>query len=219
MARCNSELDSTANLSLSAGGTEQILTSSALAAKDFTVSFLAEGLESGTTYTYTVQCAALDGSLSSESAAASFKTAPGPDDAVDVSFVWAADLAGQGWGRNPDLSITTVDGQTITGGYVIFDVIAATQPDFAIFQGDMIYADNAIPPSKEIPAEVGGGNWTNNPSKDFAAVTLDEFRANWKYNFGDAKMESFLAQTPVYVQWDDHEVTNVSALLTPIMLY
>jgi alkaline phosphatase D len=46
------------------------------------------------------------------------------------------------------------------------------------------------------------------PTKPFAAVTLAEFRANWKYNFGDEKMQSFLAQTPVYVQWDDHEVTN-----------
>jgi alkaline phosphatase D len=70
-------------------------------------------------------------------------------------------------------------------------------PDFALFQGDMIYADNAIPPIKEIPeAFNGGGNWTNNPSKDFVAVTLDEFRHNWKYNFGDEKMQVFLEQTP-----------------------
>jgi alkaline phosphatase D len=47
-----------------------------------------------------------------------------------------------------------------------------------------------------------------NPSKPFAAVTLAEFRANWKYNHGDEKMQNFLAQTPIYVQWDDHEVTN-----------
>lgn len=55
---------------------------------------------------------------------------------------------------------------------------------------------------------MGGGTWINNPSKDFIAVTLDEFRANWKYNFGDDKMQDFLADTPVFVQWDDHEVTN-----------
>ena len=79
------------------------------------------------------------------------------------------------------------------------------EPDFALFQGDMIYADNAIPPVKEIST---GGNWTNNPSKDFVAVTLDEFRANWKYNHGDEKMQSFLAKTPIFCQWDDHEVTN-----------
>ena len=61
---------------------------------------------------------------------------------------------------------------------------------------------------KAIPEAMGGGNWTNNPSKDFVAVTLDEFRANWKYNFGDEKMQDFLADTPVFIQWDDHEVTN-----------
>jgi alkaline phosphatase D len=68
----------------------------------------------------------------------------------------------------------------------------------------MIYADNSIPPIVVTTV----GNWTNNPTKDFAAVTLDEFRANWKYNHGDDKMQSFLSKTPIFVQWDDHEVTN-----------
>ena len=44
-------------------------------------------------------------------------------------------------------------------------------------------------------------------SKNFIAVTLDEFRANWKYNFGDDKMQSFLSKTPIFNQWDDHEVS------------
>jgi len=35
-----------------------------------------------------------------------------------------------------------------------------------------------------------------------------DFRANWKYNHGDEKMQSFLAKVPIYVQWDDHEVSN-----------
>lgn len=109
---------------------------------------------------------------------------------------------------NPDLTITHVDGDTISGGYVVFETMRKTDPDFALFQGDMIYADNAIPATKEIPADVGGGIWVNNPPKDFVAISVDEFRANWKYNFGDEKMQAFLAQTPVYVQWDDHEVTN-----------
>jgi len=91
-------------------------------------------------------------------------------------------------------------------GYVIFDRIGALEPEFALFQGDMIYAGGAIPPVKSI--STAGGNWTNNPSKDFDAVTLDEFHANWKYNFGDEKMQSFLSKTQVFVQWDDHEVTN-----------
>lgn len=46
-------------------------------------------------------------------------------------------------------------------------------------------------------------------SADFIAVTLDEFRDNWKYNFGDEKMQKFLSKTPVFVQWDDHEVSSL----------
>lgn len=79
-------------------------------------------------------------------------------------------------------------------------------------KGDMIYADNAIEPSKNVTNGKGGeyiSTWTNNPSKNFVAVTLDEFRANWKYNFGDDKMQSFLSKTPIYNQWDDHEVSAI----------
>jgi len=104
--------------------------------------------------------------------------------------------------------VTHVDGETIQGGYVIFDVMQKVQPDFALFQGDMIYADGPIPLTKPIPADVGGGTWMNDPAKDFVAITLDDFRANWKYNLGDEKMARFLRNTPIYVQWDDHEVSN-----------
>lgn len=40
------------------------------------------------------------------------------------------------------------------------------------------------------------------------AITVDEYRANWKYNLGDEKLQRFLLNTPIYIQWDDHEVTN-----------
>ena len=33
--------------------------------------------------------------------------------------------------------------------------------------------------------------WINEPAKDFVAITLDEFRANWKYNLGDEKFRRF----------------------------
>ncbi len=137
-----------------------------------------------------------------------FRTAPANFQARPIRFVWAADMAGQGWGRNPNLKITASDGEEISGGYVIFDVMRKLRPDFALFSGDMIYADGAIPPTKAIPANVGGGTWVNEPAKDFVAITLDEFRENWKYNLGDEKFARFLAETPIYVQWDDHEVTN-----------
>ncbi|MCG8366014.1 MAG: alkaline phosphatase D family protein [Pseudanabaenales cyanobacterium] len=138
----------------------------------------------------------------------SFQTAPSHDQNSSVRFVWAADMAGQGWGRNPELKITAFDGEVIQGGYVVFDVMRKFSPDFAVFCGDMIYADNPISPTQEIPSEVGGGIWINEPAKDFVAITLDGFRANWKYNLGDEKFRRFLSETPIYVEWDDHEVTN-----------
>ncbi|MGH8645146.1 MAG: alkaline phosphatase D family protein [Gammaproteobacteria bacterium] len=178
---------------------------------DYTDSIVARGLRPDTRYFYRTLCVTrpAKGLVTAElGGVGQFHTAPTAEQASPVRFVWAADLGGQGWGRNPNLQVTTVDGQTIRGGYVIFKVMNQLQPDFAIFQGDMIYADNAISTEQEIPAELGGGVWVNDPAKDFVAITLDEFRANWKYNLGDEKLGGFLQCTPVYAQWDDHEVTN-----------
>lgn len=169
---------------------------------DFTISYQVDGLTKSTMYDVVASCTpSVGGGDAMMSKTASFTTLQGPEDEQPIRFVWAADLAGQGWGRNPEFEITNADGRIVKGGYVVFDTMEKLEPHFALFQGDMIYADNSIPPTKEIPEEVGGGTWINNPSKDFVAVSLDEFRANWKYNFGDEKMESFLLKTPVYVSW------------------
>lgn len=210
MTRCNNNEDSIARVAYSIQGTSTgtVVEREAYQANDYTAKIMLTGLVSNTRYDYNVTCVAnIDGDLT-VSMPATFRTLPTATQEVDLSFVWAADLAGQGWGRNPDLNITTVGGKLVKGGYLVFEVMKDLNPNFALFQGDMIYADNAIFPNVSIPAQVGGGRFINNPSKPFVAVTLDQFRDNWKYNFGDAKMQSFLAQTPVYVQWDDHEVTN-----------
>ena len=175
------------------------------AATDFTGSVDVQGLRPDTTYYY--RLAAREGRGQFQGVG-QFRTAAPPGTNRSVRFVWVADLAGQGWGRNPELKIRAFDGETIKGGYVIFDVMRKFNPDFAVFCGDMIYADNAIPPTLPIPEAVGGGIWVNEPAKNFVAINLEEFRTNWKYNLGDEKLQRFLAQTPVYVQWDDHEVTN-----------
>jgi alkaline phosphatase D len=210
MARCNRERDSSVTVFYAPQGSSEVTrTGLAYRANDYTVKILLSGLLSNTVYNYRVQCAANSGGgVTQNSFTARFRTLPSATEAVDLSFVWAADLAGQGWGRNPDLNVTTINGTLIKGGYLVFQVMESFKPDFAFFQGDMIYADNAIFPNKTIPAEVGGGFFNNNPTKPFVAQTLDEFRFNWKYNFGDDKMQSFLSKTPVYVQWDDHEVIN-----------
>ena len=46
------------------------------------------------------------------------------------------------------------------------------------------------------------------PEKAKVAETLDEFRAAHKYNFLDDNLRAFNAEVPIFVQWDDHEVTN-----------
>lgn len=211
MARCNNEMASKVTLFLDGEVKDEGQTD---ATQDFTISFKVEGLSSNTKYAYKAQCSTTeDVSVNSNftSVEGSFETAPAADEAVAFNFVWVADLAGQGYGRNPDFAITNVNGDVVKGGYVVFETMKALEPRFALFQGDMIYADNAIPPVKTIDVAKGvpeAYNWTNNPSKDYVAVTLDEFRGNWKYNFGDEKMQSFLAKVPIFVQWDDHEVTN-----------
>jgi alkaline phosphatase D len=206
MARCNSEKDSIATFTY--GPSSVTKTVEAYQANDYTAKIQLTGLTSNTDYTYSVTCRANIDGVSATSTQGSFRTLPTATQEVDLSFVWAADLAGQGWGRNPNLNITTVGGKFIKGGYLVFEVMKDLNPDYALFQGDLIYADGPIFPNVSLPAAYGGGLFINNPSKPFTAVTLDQFRANWKYNFGDDKMQTFLAETPIYVQWDDHEVSN-----------
>lgn len=113
-----------------------------------------------------------------------------------VRFVWSGDLAGQGWGINPDF-----------GGYRIFKAMRAAEPDFFVFSGDTIYADNPLPAEKQL---ADGSTWRNliTPAKEKVAETIDEFRGNFAYNFLDDNFRAFLADVPMYAQWDDHEVTN-----------
>ncbi len=145
-ARCNSEEDSKVVLYV-----DDVMTKDAEATSedDFTITFEVDGLESNTKYSYVVTCDPLgaDAVVATPKSAAdaayismegSFKTAPGADDEVAVNFVWAADLAGQGWGRNPDFEVVNLAGETIKGGYVVFDTMKSLDPDFALFQGDMV---------------------------------------------------------------------------------
>ncbi|MBC7272891.1 MAG: alkaline phosphatase D family protein [Streptomyces sp.] len=114
----------------------------------------------------------------------------------DVRFVWSGDLAGQGWGINPDV-----------GGYRIFDAMAALDPDFFLFSGDTVYADGPIAATAALP---DGGTWRNitTEEKSKVAETLAEFRGNFRYNLLDDNLRRFNARVPSIVQWDDHEVTN-----------
>jgi alkaline phosphatase D len=129
-----------------------------------------------------------------ESRTGRFRTAPG--DRRDVSFVWSADTAGQGWGIDRG-----------RGGMRTYATMLRGCPDFFIHCGDSIYADCPIAPRQVLP---NGEVWSNvvTEEKSTVAETLSDFRGNYKYNLLDENVLAFNAQVPIFAQWDDHEVTN-----------
>ncbi|MFD9822441.1 alkaline phosphatase D family protein [Streptomyces violascens] len=124
-----------------------------------------------------------------------FRTAP-DSRRDDVRFLWSGDIAGQGWGINPDI-----------GGYRVYDEMRRLDPDFFLCSGDNIYADGVIVPSVTLP---DGRVWRNitTEEKSKVAETLAEYRGNFRYNLLDENVRAFNAQVPSIVQWDDHEVRN-----------
>lgn len=123
-----------------------------------------------------------------------FRTAP--SQRRSVSFTWSGDTAGQGWGIDPS-----------RGGMKSYATMLKNRPDFFIHSGDSIYADCPIEQEIELP---NGEVWRNLVMEDKAVVaqTLKEFRANYRYNLQDVNIRAFNAETPIFSQWDDHEVTN-----------
>jgi alkaline phosphatase D len=167
----------------------------ALPESDFTAKMLVEDLPGGQDIFYRVSFRDLSHvEIASEPLTGRFRTAPA--NKRDVSFVWGGDVAGQGWGINPD-----------DGGMFIFSAMRKQQPDFFLHSGDTIYADGLIQSEVKL---ADGKVWKNLtiPEKAKVAETLDEFRAAHKYNFLDGNLRAFNAEVPIFVQWDDHEVTN-----------
>tara|TARA_R110001583_G_scaffold193866_2_gene363339 strand:- start:38145 stop:39782 length:1638 start_codon:yes stop_codon:yes gene_type:complete len=114
----------------------------------------------------------------------------------NIRFAWSGDTAGQGWGIDED-----------RGGMKTYATITAHQPDFFIHSGDTIYADGPFMAEQKMP---DGQIWKNLTTEGTGKVaeTLDEFRANYKYNMLDKNVREFNRMIPVYYQWDDHEVLN-----------
>lgn len=167
----------------------------ALPESDFTAKLLLQNLPAGQEIFYRVRFRNLsDINVESEPVLGRFRTAPA--DRRDVSFVWGGDVAGQGWGINPD-----------DGGMLTFGTMHKHRPDFLLHSGDTVYADGPI--QREVTL-ADGKIWKNVTIAEKAKVaeTLDEFRAAHKYNFMDEHVRAFNAEVPIFVQWDDHEVTN-----------
>ncbi len=157
------------------------------------------GLDPGTTYRFEVWFETSEGRSPVE--AGSFGTAPDMATRAAVTLVWAGDLGGQAYCRR------------IGEGYSIFRHMRAGQPDFFIANGDMIYADSAC------PADGPGDGWRNLPGEfpGIGSPTVDwndrawveeVYAGHWLYNRADPSFQDFLRVTPMYVQWDDHEVIN-----------
>ena len=71
-------------------------------------------------------------------------------------MVWAASLAGQGYGLSSSLESECEFGEDVEGGYVLVGCAMQLKPDYVMTAGDIVYADNAIMKSQEISEENGG---------------------------------------------------------------
>jgi alkaline phosphatase D len=152
------------------------------------------GLAPGRRVHYRITAQDLDGRATSEPLSGTFRTAP--VGRQDVRLVWSGDVAGQGWGINPDI-----------GGMGIYAAMTEREPDLFLHSGDTVYSDGPLTERVTLP---DGRVWRNivTPEKSKVAETLDEYRGQFAYNLLDENLRRFAANVPSYVQWDDHEVTN-----------
>ncbi|MFI1393927.1 alkaline phosphatase D family protein [Streptomyces sp. NPDC020681] len=163
---------------------------------DFTGTTPLRGLPPGEQIHYRVTLADPDDPRrTGEPVCGTFRTAPARR-RQDVRFLWSGDIAGQGWGINPDV-----------GGFRAYEEMQRLDPDFFLCSGDTVYADGPLSPSVTLP---DGRVWRNitTEEKSKVAETLGEYRGNFRYNLLDDNVRRFNAQLPTVVQWDDHEVRN-----------
>src|SRR4029078_7172281 len=104
----------------------------ALPESDFTAKMLLQNLPAGQEIFYRVRFRDLS-DINVESEPVLGRFGPAPADRRDVSFVWGGDVAGQGWGINPD-----------DGGMFTFATMRKHRPDFLLHSGDTVYADGPI---------------------------------------------------------------------------
>ena len=126
-------------------------------------------------------------------------TAPAARRRAPVHFLVGGDVGGQGVCRHPQQ------------GYPIFGAMADLAADFFVANGDMIYADGICPPDgADGPNLEGHFPSIADPSVDWrdSVQTREVLFAHWRYNRADPHLRRLLRATPMYVQWDDHEVVN-----------
>ncbi len=92
-----------------------------------------------------------------------------------------------------------------TGFYAAHRDLAAWQPDAVVFLGDFIYEGAGLP--------VGDGRVRSHDGPE--PTDLAGYRARYAQYLSDADLQAARAACPWYVVWDDHEVENDYASLTP----
>jgi alkaline phosphatase D len=147
------------------------------AARDHTGYAVLDHLTPATRYAYEV-------GQDDSRARGSFDTAPRSDADAPARFVWSGDLGANGYCRD------------VEDGYGIFRTMARHEPDFFLFVGDTIYADQVC----GLRPHVSG--------VDYVARTLADYHGKHRYNRADRVLQDFFRTTGVYAIWDDHEVTN-----------
>jgi alkaline phosphatase D len=160
-----------------------------LAEHDFVGKLRFYGLKPATEYQYAVRFGGDEEVPRHDPASGSFRTAPVPSAAQPVRFAWGGTLAGQNVCR---------DAQE---GLPIFQVLNRSRWDFFVAAGDMIHADQACEPIGKFGNQqirLGVGPATGKP----------DFWAHWKYAREDQAFRDFLAATPYFPVWDDHEVVD-----------
>ena len=161
---------------------------------DFAVKRLIDGLPSDQDIFYRFTAHDLsDINGISEPVTGRFRT--GPAGRRDIRFAWSGDTAGQGWGIDDE-------------GMATYATMAKHTPDFFLHSGDTIYADGPMTDEVEQDGQVIWKNTTLIDEKRKVAETLDEYRAQWKYNMMDEHVLALNATVPTLFQWDDHEVVN-----------
>jgi alkaline phosphatase D len=162
------------------------------ASQDYTLTISLDGLRPSTAYAFRMTAVPVSGEAAARSGTETkadeltgrFTTLPDSSTGGPINFGWSADVGGQAQCRD------------MAAGYPIFDVLRRFPMEFFLLLGDTVYADErcSAPP--------------NAPGSDFAAVTLENYRAKHRYQRASLALQRFLASVPVFVVWDDHEVRN-----------
>lgn len=161
-----------------------------------------EGLKADTKYFYKVWFSQIGNNKANSSAIeGTFRTAPNlTSSSNSTSFILGADIGGQKFCRD------------INNGYLIFEKMKSLSPDFYIQNGDMIYATNDCPKERPDGSQNLPGSFSGiaEPKVDWNNLTQvqDIYLQHWVYNRADRHLQSFLGNTSMYMQWDDHEVIN-----------